>query len=425
MTGYGLTPGFTSGGSATGTVTGPYNRIEYWCQPKTVNSTDHVTGGWVNNWSSGEWYAGSYTWTKPSAMNSTYPLKVWVWGPGGNGGNNSSSGPGYGGGGGGMSYKEIAVASLNATETVTIGVPQFSTYNNRGGASSFGAHCSSTAGNDGGYNTNPDGNPNATGENTNPLSGNYGQGGIGIGGDINRRGGWGGEGNVTPGAGSGGGGGSAPAPDGQHDGWLGGSRYNYSGGGGASIFFPGTRAQHNYSAAGGSGTAGFGSGAMDGHGQRTGSGAGGAGLFGAGGRGGTTRWYSSNDSARPCASDPSSGQGGAIWDPNLLFFGGAGGGAGSAGRMSSAVMMTNGACGGPGAGGGGCNTYDTSNDTRGTIGGNGGVLGGAGGAGQYCQGGNGGCAGGGGASGWDGYVNMCRGQQVGGTGLVIIQYAVE
>ena len=425
MAGYGLTPGFTSGGSSVGTVTGPYNRIEYWCQPKCTTSTDFATGGWPNNFGSGNWEQGVYTWTKPSGINASYPLKVWVWGPGGNGGNNSSSGTGYGGGGGGMAYKEIAVASLNATETVTVGKPQFSTIGSRGTTTSFGSHCSATGGNDGDYNTNPTGNPNATGENSNPQTSSYGQGGIGIGGDINRRGGWGGEGTVNPSSGAGGGGGSAPAPDGHRDGCMGGRYYNYAGGGGASIFYPGTRAQNNYTSGGGSGTAGFGNSSMDTSGQRQSSGNGGAGHFGAGGIGGAVRWYSNNDNARPCQSSPSSGLGGAIWDPNLLFFGGGGGGGGAAGRFSSAMMMSNGACGGPGAGGGGCNTYDSSNDTRGSIGGNGGVLGGAGGAGQYQQGGNGGCAGGGGGSGWDGYVNQSRGQQCGGMGLVVIQYCVE
>ena len=145
MTGFGLTPGFTATASATGTVTGPRNRIEYWCSPKGDPSSSYSTGFWSNSWN--QWHDGVYTWTKPANIDDTIPLRVWVWGPGGNCGTSSGSGNSHGGGGGGMAYKEIAIASLGSTETVTVGVPGYYTYNSRGSTSSFGSHCSATAGN--------------------------------------------------------------------------------------------------------------------------------------------------------------------------------------------------------------------------------------------------------------------------------------
>ena len=423
MTGFGLTPGFTATAGATGTVTGPRNRIEYWCSPKADPSASFVTNKWDNSWT--RFYDGVYTWTKPSNINTDIPLRVWVWGPGGNGGCSGGSGNGYGGGGGGMAYKEIAISSLGSTETVTVGVPSYASYNSRGTTSSFGSHCSASGGNDGEYSSNPPGNPNSTGENSNPLNNQNAQGGVGIGGDINRRGGWGGEGSQNPGSGFGGGGASAPAPDGQRDGFMGGRGVSYTAGSGASIKFNGSRPHTTWSPPGGAGTAGNGSGPYDGTGERTRGGPGGAGLFGAGGRGATKNWYSSNDSARPSEAYAADGKGGAIWDPNMLMLGGGGGGGSCAGRFSSACWPSNAGCGGPGAGGGAVGTYDSSNDTRGAIAGNGGVLGGGGGAAQYQQGSNGGCGGGAGSSGYDGNPGHHHyGWEMGGNGLIVITYAI-
>ncbi len=426
MSGFGITPGFTSSGGASGTVLGPYNRIEYWCSPSADSSTTHNTGGWPDAWT--RFYDGVYTWTKPSNINTSLPLKVWVYGPGGNSGTYSSSGNSYGGGAGGMAYKEIAIASLGATETVTVGQAHATTRNSRGTNSSFGSHCSATPGNDGQNSSNPSGNPMATGESTNPqasINSGYAQGGIGVGGDINRRGGQGGQGSNDPGSGYGGGGGGAPGFHGHADGGNGGRGTSYSGGSGGSIHFNGSYPHTTYCPPGGAGTAGVGNGPYDGGERRTSGGSGGAGLFGSGGVGGSGRWYDNNDNMKPNGTNGRSGEGGAIWDPNMLFLGGGGGGGSPSIRGSSSVWTMNGGCGGPGAGGGAVSAYGSSNDTRGSIGGHGGVLGGAGGSGQYQTGGTAGLAGGAGGTGYDGQTRQQMGTQGGGSGLIVIQYAVE
>ena len=426
MSGFGITPGFTSSGGASGTVLGPYNKIEYWCSPKPNPSSSHATGAWTNGWD--EFYDGVYTWTKPSNIKADLPLRVWVYGPGGNSGTYASSGNSYGGGAGGMAYKEIAIASLGATETITVGRAQKDTRDSRGTTSSFGSHCSATAGNDGYNSSNPTGNPNSTGESSNPqasIQSGYAQGGIGVGGDINRRGGQGGQGSNDPGSGYGGGGGGAPGPHGHKDGGNGGRGTSYCGGSGGSINFHGIRPHTTFTPPGGSGTAGQGNGPYDGGERRVRGGNGGAGLFGAGGVGGAGNWWDNNDQMRPSGNNGKSGEGGAIWDPNMIFLGGGGGGGVNSTRGSSSCWTMNGGCGGPGAGGGAVGAYNSSNDTRGAMGGNGGVLGGAGGSGQYQNGGTAGLAGGGGATGWDGQTRQQMGTQGGGNGLIIIQYAIE
>ena len=112
-----------------------------------------------------------------------------------------------------------------------------------GGTSSFAGTgittLSASGGRSGNNNSDPTGN--STGESSNPQAGVYGQGGVGVGGNIvNRRGGRGGTGAVNSSSGYGGGGGSAPAPDGHRDGYAGGNSTSYQGGSGASIYFPGT-----------------------------------------------------------------------------------------------------------------------------------------------------------------------------------------
>ena len=181
---------------------------------------------------------GSYTWSKPSNIDDSKPILVHVWGAGGTGNDyyvNTTPGTGIGaagGGGGGLAVKEIDVSALGSTETITVGDGKLLP-TAVGGSSSFGSHCSATGGNGGAYNTqNTSGtyNDHAHAEPTiaAPVAGTstdlggrgtwrnnitgatntyYGQGGMGIGGDINRRGGWGGMGYYSTTDNNGGGGG--------------------------------------------------------------------------------------------------------------------------------------------------------------------------------------------------------------------------
>ena len=373
---------------------------------------------------------GTYTWNIPSTFDNSVSVKVYCWGAGGNSGTNSGSGNSYGGGGGGLAIKEVTGLAAGGTVTVTIGAAGDGTYASRGGDTSFGSHCSATAGNDGQENNNPSGNPNTTGENSNPQNGVYGQGGIGIGGDINRRGGGGGYGSQNPGSGYGGGGGSAPSPQGYTDGFRGGRGDSYCGGSGASINFPGTRSYTSYTSAGGAGTAGNGSCSRWGAWTNAGrGGSGGAGLNGAGGRGASCSTWSNGWTQASAAGD---GQGTATWGPNHIFLGGGGGGGGTANYQSSERTGANAGCGGPGAGGGSVHSYSSSADNSYFCAGSGGVLGGGGGACQYSSGGSGGNGGGGGATGYggiNGHSNTANrdqqyGSQRGGDGLVFIQYKV-
>ena len=171
-----------------------------------------------------DWYdrGGSFTWTKPDDIDDSKPILVHVWGAGGSGDDHysfSTTTTAAGGGGGGLAVKLIDVSALGATETVTVGAPELP--NARGGLSSFGSHCSASGGNGGCHSSSNEG-----------LSGN-GAGGLGVGGDVNKRGGTGGNGYYSTSSNSaGGGGGSAPAPYGVSDGFNGGGGTTYSGGGG-------------------------------------------------------------------------------------------------------------------------------------------------------------------------------------------------
>ena len=379
---------------------------------------------------------GGYTWTVPTNFDNSVSVKVYCWGCGGNSGQDDSSGNSYGGGGGGLAIKEVTGLSAGDTVTVTIGEAGHKTHNSRGGITSFGSHCSANGGNDGQNASTPPSNPNSTGENSNPqqsIDSGYGQGGVGVGGDINRRGGQGGVGSNNPGSGGGGGGASAPNPQGHKDGYRGGYYDSYSGGSGASINFPGVRPYTSYTGAAGSGTAQVGSSnRWSATTYRAHAGQGGAGLNGAGGRGATANTYSN---AWMWVCPAVDGHGTAIWGANHIFLGGGGGGAGCSTKQSSERCGSNGGCGGPGAGGGAVHSYESSNDVAWWVGGTGGVLGGGGGGGQYCTGGSGGNAGGAGASGYDGRVGGNQasgsssgtdwwGSQRGGDGLIFIQYKV-
>jgi hypothetical protein len=121
--------------------------------------------------------ASPATWTKPAGLK--YIIVEGVAGGGGGGAaddtGSSSNSVGAGGGGGGYFKKLIPVASLGATETVTIGAggtagPIDGTAGT-GGTTSFGSHCSGTGGVGAGEDRT------------------HGAGGTATGGDINIQGG--------------------------------------------------------------------------------------------------------------------------------------------------------------------------------------------------------------------------------------------
>ena len=115
--------------------------------------------------------SGTHTWTRPAGLQR---VRVYVTG-GGGGGALENTNTASGGGAGGTAIELIEVASLGATETVTVGASgadRSGSYGpgSSGGTSSFGSHCSATGGGGG-------------------TSSYTGQGGIGSNGDFNIRGG--------------------------------------------------------------------------------------------------------------------------------------------------------------------------------------------------------------------------------------------
>jgi len=82
-------------------------------------------------------FTASGTWTRPTEVGSVL-VEVQASGAGGNGASN-------GGGAGGYSKKHVLLASLGATETVTVGIGGATSAN--GNSSSFGAHATATGGN--------------------------------------------------------------------------------------------------------------------------------------------------------------------------------------------------------------------------------------------------------------------------------------
>ena len=349
-------------------------------------------------------YQGSHTWTKPSDIDESKPILVHVWGSGGGGCARYHYSPttSKGAGGGGLAVKLIDVSALGSTETVTCGLGS-NVSTARGGSSSFGSHCSATGGNGGAYSTANEGS-----------SADYGVGGMGVGGDINKRGGQGGGGYFSTNSNSGGGGGgSAPAPYGVSNGFTGGNASTYAGGGGAGIGGNGT----NGSYVGGNGGGSLNSCQLS---QSPSSyysqAAGAGGLFGAGSSPGCNRLHYTTYGGA-VAQEPENARGGSILTPNQILFGG-GAGVGGITFTSSGNNHAHATCGGPGAGGGGTGHNAAANYVY-VSPGSGGVLGGGGGAagsGYTCaDGGNAGGSGGGG-------YNPHRAPK-GGDGLVIIQYA--
>ena len=352
------------------------------------------------------WINGTHNWEKPAGIAGDRIL-VHVWGAGGTGHHGTANTAGNqpkGGGGGGLAVKYIDVSSLNSTETITVGEGyQLST--TQGGTSSFGSHCSASGGNGGGDNTVNQGS-----------AAEYGVGGLGIGGDVNKRGGSGGTAYWAAASNVGGsGGGSAPAPYGVSDGFTGGEGYTYGGGGGAGI--GGNGGYGSYTGGGGGGSA------APGHDSANSSyfacGSGGNGILGPGGVG-SSNYLGYVSYGGASAETATSGEGTLILDPNTIIFGGGGGGGGTRYRQSSLQTISNGAPGGPGGGGGGVSN-NTTTAFYGVAGG-GGPLGGGGGACHYCSGGNGGSAGGGGGGGGS---DIAAFGGFGGHGLVIVQFKVK
>ncbi len=353
--------------------------------------------------------AGTFTWVKPGNLDTSKPILVHVWGAGGCGGAKTDA-AGHGAGGGGLAVKYINSGALSATETITIGAgsedPDLV-----GGTTSFGSHCSATGGNGGLNNTANQGS-----------AADFGVGGLGIGGDINRRGGQGQIGyySATTNCG-GGGGGSAPAPYGVSDGFRGGIGYTRSGGGGGGIggngspqtalatcFFSGggSMSESRQPLAGGSSPAQAGSG-----------------LCGPGGTNPSMLGLAYVSYGADCFREGSQPSGEFLLTPNEILPGGGGGCGMGTVHNSTHETLLGAQCGAPGGGGGG-SSHKTSEPVI-VAAGNGGFLGGGGGSAQSSEAGRGGNAGGGGGRGSTLLPGGGRLYGFGGDGVVIIQYAIK
>ncbi len=186
-----------------------------------------------------EYYTSDDTWTKPNGLKF---ITVEVVGGGAGGGgaaitSTSQSSFSGGGGAGGYSYKKIDVASLGATEIVTIGVAGSGGNGVTGDnatTTTFGSLCSATGGNGGVIRV-------ATGFESTAIGGN---GGVGVDGDINISGGSGGTGMNQSSwrgvSGSGGdsfyGGGAGGEANGASSGKAAGTNAGNYGGGGSGAF---------------------------------------------------------------------------------------------------------------------------------------------------------------------------------------------
>lgn len=243
-----------------------------------------VSGG-LPVWGSGAsnlqtFTSGTSTWTKPGSGTMAFAQ---CYGGGGSGGRQTSgAGGGGGGGGGGYNAAYFPLASLSATETVTIGaggtaITSGASSGNAGGTSSFGSHLFAYGGGggaqaSGGGGGGGGGGTNGTGTTASSSSGGFG--GLG----------WG---NVAVGFGSNpttGGSGAAQTADGLGSGYGGGGGGGgggSNGDGGASQF--GGGGGGGGSGAGGVSISGGGSGGIGG----SGGGAGGTGSAPSGGGGGS------------------------------------------------------------------------------------------------------------------------------------------
>lgn len=352
--------------------------------------------------------AGTFTWAKPSDLDDSKPILVHAWGAGGCGGADSNV-AGHGAGGGGLAVKYVDAGALSSTETITIGAGSENP-TLIGGTTSFGSHCSATGGNGGLNNTANEGS-----------AADFGVGGLGVGGDINKRGGQGQTGYYagTTNCG-GGGGGSAPAPYGVSDGFRGGKGYTRSGGGGGGIGGNGSP-QTNL------GTCFFSGGGSMSESRKPGSGSSSPAQAGSGicGPGGTNPSMSGNayiTNGGDVFREGNHPSGEFLLTPNEILPGGGGGsGMGTIPTPSTHETGLAAQCGAPGGGGGG--SSQKGSEPIYVSAGDGGFLGGGGGAGQTSEAGRGGNAGGGGGRGSTSIPTGGRPHGYGGDGVVIIQYA--
>ena len=359
--------------------------------------------------------AGSFTWTKPSDLDETKPILVHVWGAGGRGhdGYYAPATP-NGGGGGGLAVKLIDPSALASTETVTVGTRN-GTSTGQGGTSSFGSHCSASGGNGGICETTNGGSNGGV-----DGAANYAIGGIGSGGDVNRRGGSGGTGYYSDTSNNGGGGGgSAPAPYGYRNGFKGGDGSTYAGGGGGGVGAEGE--QGNYTGGAGGGTMSFPK-KSNSPSSTYQPGPGGNGLLGTGGAP-TGAGYGYISQGGGVGKNSTQATGDFILTPNEIGLYGGGGNGHCYYYDSSERQVVPAGGGAPGGGGGGLGKYTSTGSYKGA--GDGGFLGGGGGANNYNDSGNGGNAAG---SGGIGYYNQHQGRSTtemnkAGHGVVIIQYA--
>lgn len=278
--------------------------------PEDGWSVGHAAYGFAVVYDSGTWSgpsgseiqtfttAGADTWTKPSRGTMAF---IEVWGGGGSGGRAGASDGGGGGGGGSYACRFVPLASLSATESVTVGAGGVArTSDNQhgavGGTSSFGSllsayggggGCGNVSGGGGGGGGAGQGGAGTTATTATGATGGVDAVGGSIAGSIGGTGGTGNNSNsVAAAAGSasidgGGGGGGGNGDIG--GGGIGGKSINGGAGGGGALSGGGTGAAGGTSLNGGAGGQGGRDGASAGQaGSQPGGGGGGSGTSNSG-----------------------------------------------------------------------------------------------------------------------------------------------
>ena len=185
-------------------------------------------------------FNSSTTWNKPTGYGATARVLIQAWGGGGGGGRGGIYGGG-GGGGGGYSERWIALSSLGASETVTIGAGGAggtgTAAGSGGSTTTFGSFVTAYGGAGGGGQAAPDGGGGggafSAGSGTSPGAPAYAVSEISLGGAQGNPALAGGSGEFT---GGGGGGGRNNSGAGANTTGIGGnSIYGGAGGGGAGV----------------------------------------------------------------------------------------------------------------------------------------------------------------------------------------------